>query len=296
MNRRKLKALAYAKINLSLNVSGKTESGLHLLDSVTASVNIADAVTVCERFDSQINITYNGAESRYERDSVAVAIDCLRRRFGAFGLDVAVENNLPEGGGVGGPRADAAAVIALANSLFSFDKRGFDISCAADEVGSDVPVMAVGGYCRLRGFGNRVEKLGGKKLHVVLCTGGGGVSTKECFALFDEMYPSDKYEPSDNGALVRALETGDMSAIAAQCKNALTAPAQKLNGGIKQKTDALMNAGAKAAFMTGSGSGCVGLFESQSAAQSAAQRLNAEAKNAWKAYALDTLETGIKIL
>ena len=57
VNRRKLKALAYAKINLSLNVSGKTESGLHLLDSVTASVNIADAVTVCERFDSQINIT-----------------------------------------------------------------------------------------------------------------------------------------------------------------------------------------------------------------------------------------------
>lgn len=57
-----------------------------------------------------------------------------------------------------------------------------------------------------------------------------------------------------------------------------------------------MNAGAKAAFMTGSGSGCVGLFESGEESASAAQRLSDGAKAAWKVYALETVGTGVKIL
>ena len=69
-----------------------------MLDSVTASVSLADVVTVCERFDEEVCITYNGEKSKYENDSVLKAIRSLWARFGVFGIDVSVDKRLPEGG------------------------------------------------------------------------------------------------------------------------------------------------------------------------------------------------------
>lgn len=294
MIKRKLKAFSYAKINLSLNVSGKNPDGYHLLDSVTASVNIADAVTVCARFDSAVNVTYNGRVSPYKDDTVLKAIDCLRRRFGDFGVDVAVDKKLPHGAGVGGSSADASAVIVLLEQLYGFDERGFNRACTALEVGSDVPLMAQGGFSRLKGIGGTVERLNSpSQLFAVLVTGESGISTAQCFSRFDAIHPDFTFCPSDNQKLTQALEDGDFSALCGQCGNALTEAAASIDNSITQRLKALKEAGAAASFMTGSGSGCAGLFPDFDFALDAEMRLS---KSGYSAQAIKTVSRGVKII
>lgn len=295
MKKRKLRALSYAKINLSLNVSGKNGEGMHLLDSVTASGSIADAVTVCERFDSQVNVTYGGKPSAYKNDSVKKAVVFLQKRFGNFGLDIDVEKHLPEGAGVGGSSADAAAAIVLASELFGFYEQGLDISKAAGEVGSDVPLMCRGGFCRLTGMGESVERIGaGNDLYIVLLCGDRGVSSAECFARFDALYPTCAFAPSDNDRLIAELCKGDAREIAKHCGNALTESALQMDKSIADRIAALEKTGAAKSFMTGSGSACVGIYENLPQAKYAVDVLNGQGHK--KVFALKTMPDGIVIV
>ncbi len=264
-----------------------------MLDSVTASVSLADVVTVCERFDEEVRITYDGEKSKYENDSVLKAIRSLWARFGVFGIDVAVEKRLPEGAGVGGSSADAAAVLFACNELFGFYRRGYTFK-DAEGVGSDVPVMSVGGYARIVGTGANFERFDARPLDLVLVSGG-GISTAECFSRFDEMYPSARFEPTDNDALIAALKSRDLTRIASLIGNALTKPAAKCDGIIEKRLSALKEAGALTAFMTGSGSGCVGLFENSARALLAADAIDRSGA-VGAARALTTESKGMEIL
>lgn len=107
---------------------------------------------------------------------------------------------------------------------------------------------------------------------MLLC-GGTGVSTAECFGLFDEMYENQIYTPADNDILIGALEAGDLDGIVSQCKNALYSPAVRLNPQIEKRIEALEKAGALCSFMTGSGSACLGLFTDEPLAKTAAEKL-----------------------
>ena len=54
---------AFAKANLSLNITGKNkDSGLHELDSVMLSLDAFDTVTVTERSDDKINVRFVNAD------------------------------------------------------------------------------------------------------------------------------------------------------------------------------------------------------------------------------------------
>ena len=77
--RKTVKVCARAKINLSLNISGKDPNGMHLLDSVTASVSLADAVTVHERENAKLMLKYSGRKGAYENDTVLKAVASFRK-------------------------------------------------------------------------------------------------------------------------------------------------------------------------------------------------------------------------
>ena len=79
--------------------------------------------------------------------------------------------------------------------------------------------------------------------------------------------------PLDADALARAVLRGDLSAVDALGVNALTAPALALLPEIGAAMDAMRSLGARAVFMTGSGSTVVGAFPSGGDARRAAERL-----------------------
>lgn len=293
MNRRKIKVEVSAKINLSLNITG-TQNNMHLLDSVMASVSLTDAVTVCERFDSQINIQFDAPYCIPINNTVKKATDILCAQFGQLGADIFVKKNLPLAGGLGGSSADAAAVIVAIDKLYGLSERGLDTLSAALKTGSDVPFMLSGGFARVMGTGMNVERFSSAlEFFLVLCSGDKGVNTADCYGKFDELCKNKKWEKANNDGIIAGLKLGDRDAVFKNMGNALTEPSMCLESSIAKSIELLSEQNAEKVFMTGSGSCCVGVFCSEIAANIAAENLRI--KGLWSVCA-KTLPYGIKII
>jgi 4-diphosphocytidyl-2-C-methyl-D-erythritol kinase len=269
MTRRTVKALSYAKVNLALNIEGP-EGGMHALDTVMASVDLADAVSVCERFDSKINIEYSDKSIVLGTDSGSKAAEFFKKRFGDFGADIFIEKNIPIAAGLGGSSVDAAGVIKALSILYGFNVGYGELT----PLGSDTPFVFKGGLSRLKGTGADLEFFSvSSPLYMVIVIGEGGVSTREAYIKFDEMYKDKRYCPADTGKLIAALKSGDRIAAYECMDNALTAPAMALNRDIEKSLALLASRGAEKVIMTGSGSACAGFYNSFPAAAAAEKEL-----------------------
>lgn len=293
MNRRKLKILVNGKVNLSLNILG-VQAGKHLLDTVMASVNLTDAVTVCERFDGKSSVQFDAPFAIPADNTVTRTWKILTDRFGALGADIFVEKGLPLAGGLGGSSADCAAVLLAADRLFDLSSRGLDLPSAAFAAGSDVPFQLTGGVARVRGMGEDVTPSTQKQpLHLVLAHAGEGVNTAVCYAHFDKLYPQGRYAPADNDRLLAALRSGEIEGVAEQAHNALMQPAFAVTPSVRRAYDAVRDTACTAALMSGSGCCVAGLYPDADAAAKA-QRLLAAA-GLW-AQCADTTDCGITVL
>ena len=96
---------AYAKINITLNVTG-VENGYHNLDTVVVTVDKFDKVTVTKRKDDKILLNLVGKYANYnfiqENFNAYKAALKFKEKFNTCGVTVTVERNIPEGSGMGG--------------------------------------------------------------------------------------------------------------------------------------------------------------------------------------------------
>lgn len=270
---KKIRVLVMGKINLSLNILGR-HNNMHLIDSIMQSVSIFDAITVMQRLDNKVNIKFFGSEEiDNNNNTVKKTVDILRSLFGDFGVDIVVEKNLPIAGGLGGSSADAAATLIALNKLFDFEKRGLDILSTAAKIGSDVPFMLSGGCGRVTGKGESIKKLENNlDLIMIIASKGEGVSSGKAYAKFDEIYNTYRLEVCDNDKLQNMLKAGDKNAIKL-FSNALEGASTRLQKNILSTKQALLDAGAIAVVMTGSGNSVVGYFDSDSIAKAAEKAL-----------------------
>ena len=168
MNTVKIKA--YAKINLTLDVTGVSE-GYHLLDSFVASISLYDLLVVRKRKDKLVSVTMHGMDSEGippESNNAFRAGEAFVRRFSTTGADITVYKNIPMGAGLGGSSADAAGVLSALAALYGADEEA--LGELADALGSDTRYMLRGGYARMRGRGNLISPVSGegKKLYFLL--------------------------------------------------------------------------------------------------------------------------------
>lgn len=257
---RRIRMRVAAKVNLSLNVTGRAD-GFHLLDSVFASVDVYDVVTVAGRLDDWVRVLFSDTRIDPAHNRVLDAVNMLRARFGAFGADVVVDNGIPSGGGLGSSSADAAAVLYGLDKLYDFSARGLDLSAVAAAVGSDVPFMLRGGLARVGGRGEQLTFFSGRTdKHIRLIMPDAPVSTPACFRTFDERGYGGR--AADIDGLVAALQAG--RDCTPYLGNALYPAACALNPAVRQTYDTLVRAGGTA-VMTGSGSACLGFFDTDDA-------------------------------
>lgn len=243
----KLALKVYGKLNLSLNITG-VKDGYHVIDSVVSSVSTFDTIFVSKRNDDKINFTFN-APFNVSSNTVIKAVDALKKRFGSFGADITVDKNLPLMGGMGGSSADAAGAITAISELYGFDKGSLRSVC--NEVGADVYYMLSGGYARLRGIGDEVEKIDCRHGYYVVYIIGGSTLTKDVYARYDLIGGDGEV---NNEELINALKNERTPTLG----NMLYKAARSLNKNIEACSDALKAIGLKP-NMTGSGS-CVYAF------------------------------------
>ena len=185
-----------------------------------------------------------------------------------------IDKRIPVAAGLGGGSADAAAVLRLAAGEVD------DLSALAAEIGADVPSQLVPSLALVEGAGERVERLPDPVPHaVVLLPGGGGLSTAEVFAEADRLgLGRDAAELGGLAARLRAVAGAGASplAYADLLANDLEPAARFLRPEIGDALDALREAGAPVALLTGSGPTAFGLFADLAAARDAAARLDRE--------------------
>lgn len=239
----------HAKINLSLNVCGKTDN-YHVLDTVMTSVDIADVVSVRKSRDSSFRVSFDVEGPEFSNAFKAARL--MSVRFGCGGADICIRRGIPAGGGLGGSSADAAGVMRALNLLYGLGIDDDSLAEAAVEIGSDVPYMLTGGYARLIGTGGVFESFDGPDGQIIIA-GSGTVSTKECFETFDRFDFGGI--AADNGALVERLVGGGLLSAGRFTGNALFGAASLLNPSVAE-IYGIMRAHGLDACMTGSGA-CV---------------------------------------
>jgi 4-diphosphocytidyl-2-C-methyl-D-erythritol kinase len=266
---------APAKLNLCLYLGPRRADGLHTLCSLFEPLALADAIEVSEA--SSDEVICPGVEGE---NLAARALAALRERgWDGPPLRVEIEKRTPVAAGLGGGSADAAAILRLARDpALGAAGQTPDLGEIAAELGADVPSQLVPALSLVQGAGEKVKRLPDPPPHaVVLLPGGGGLSTTDVFAEADRL-GLGRSESELEELAGRLHEAGGTGAspldYAGLLANDLEPAARSLRPNIGGALDALREAGAPFAFLSGSGPTAVGLFPSLARAKSTAAQLD----------------------
>jgi 4-diphosphocytidyl-2-C-methyl-D-erythritol kinase len=271
---------APAKLNLCLYLGARHEDGLHGLCSLFEPLALADLITLPTLTTPGVGQSRMGAERDevvcpgVEGENLAARALAALREAGWEGPPqrIEIEKRIPVAAGLGGGSADAAAVLRLAAG----EVAGLEEIALA--LGADVPSQLVPALALVRGVGERVERLPDPASHaVVLLPGGGGLSTAEVFAEADRLGLGR--EPAELDSLAEQLRVAAGAgasplSYAELLVNDLEPAARSLRPDVGDALDALREAGAPHALLTGSGPTAFGLFEDIGAARAAAVELD----------------------
>ncbi|HTM34120.1 MAG TPA: 4-(cytidine 5'-diphospho)-2-C-methyl-D-erythritol kinase [Vicinamibacterales bacterium] len=277
---------AFAKVNLDLRVLGVRADGYHDLRTIFQSLALADTVTVRLRPGSfEIQCDAPGVPTD-RRNLVWKAASLLwrtaqRRRGEPRDLCVTLDKRIPAEAGLGGGSADAAVTLIALNRLWKLGLDGAALARIGARLGADVPFFLVGGTALGLGRGDDIYPLADlPKVYVVLIKPGFGVATVEAYRWFDEEPRRPRREP-----VGRRQPPGWPDWAAVLC-NDLETPVVRHHPTIGRIRQALLDAGAVRAAMSGSGSAVYGLFERADAARRTARDL---ARPGWTVLATRTL-------
>lgn len=262
---------AYAKINLTLNITGRREDGYHTLDTVMQTVSLYDTVKVeksdvitvsCGKLSGRENIAYKAAEAFFN----AAGIN--------GGADISIRKSIPVCGGFGGGSADAAAVLRALNKLY---KTGFSdevLRKIALALGADVPFLIGGGTCLCTGIGEILQPVKpADGVFYCVCAAGSGASTRKMFAEIDKHNISG----CDSEKMIKSLADGNISGIASCLHNDFENVCRAFCPRVTETEARLLELGALGASLTGSGNGVFGVFDSQEKAEAAAKEIGKSA-------------------
>ncbi len=249
--------MAPAKVNLCLRVYGKTDSGLHNLDSIVVfcqfgdkiSISPADQDSFCERGP----FAPSSKDTTKSENLVIAARDAFRANGGVCGpITITLDKKIPVGAGLGGGSADAAATLRALNKIASTQLSKDQLFAIAATLGSDVPVCLASTPHRIKGTGDVIQPL--NEIHVgalLLVYPSVPLSTASVFKQVTPPYNRPLPEIIDHDA-VRLCGFG----------NDLEGAATKFVPEINDLLTWLRRTPTcRAAQMSGSGASCFGIFD-----------------------------------
>ena len=268
-----MNATAYAKLNLTLDILRRREDGYHDLQMVMQTISLTDTLTITPA-QGEGKMTSNLSFLPTDGTNLAQkAAAAFRRATGLGGeVDISIHKHIPVCAGMAGGSADAAAVLRAMNQLTAAGLSPLALAQIGQSVGSDVPYCVLGGTALAEGRGERLTPPPPlPPCHIVVCKPSFPVSTPQLFSRVDVRKILRR---PDTQGMLEALEQGDLSGIARRMYNVfedVLEPWKRAE--VHAIQNALLDAGALGAIMTGSGPTVFGLFEALPQAQQAARRL-----------------------
>lgn len=175
-----IKKNAHAKLNLSLDVTGKRENGYHDIKTLMVMTDLCDEMifSKSERleiipefsFDLKSNLIYK-------------AYELLKNKVGYdLPFKVEIKKKIPIAAGLAGGTSNGAACLYALNDLYNINIPRAELIEMAGGLGADFTYMMTGGSKIAKGIGDILEGVDPIELdHVLIINPGYGVSTKEVY-------------------------------------------------------------------------------------------------------------------
>jgi 4-diphosphocytidyl-2-C-methyl-D-erythritol kinase len=195
---------AYAKLNLTLDVTGRRPNGYHDIDSVMQTISLHDLVMV-ERTDCRV-FEVVGPAIEGENLVLKAARELEGRVSRALPFTIRLFKRIPMAAGLGGGSADAAAFLNAANLLYALKLTPGELIEIATAVGQDVPFLLDGGTARATGLGSTVSPLPAvpSSWRFLVVSPPVEIATRAVYEAVDGGAPSARRTPT----LIAALSTG----------------------------------------------------------------------------------------
>ena len=268
---------AYAKLNISLDVSKAREDGYHDMVMVMQTVSLCDELSITL---DQTGVVRAEADLRYiPRDDRNLAVKAAKLYFAKTGREgtgavIRMKKRIPVGAGMAGGSSDAAAVIRALSRNFGQELKKDEMMALAEQTGSDVAFCVLGGTALAEGRGEILTPLRDMPdCTIVICKPDYSISTPELFRAIDR--EKLRVHP-DTAGILEASREGNLAQICRRMYNVfedVPDRRMKIIGGIKTR---LINKGAEGAVMTGTGSAVFGIFTDENTAKKACSAMAKE--------------------
>lgn len=272
-----LKMSAYAKINLTLDVTGRLPNGYHTVRMVMDSVDLYDDVTLTQNTKGCVTLSCNRSYIPTDDRNLAVRAAQLffeQASIPCTGLHIDLVKRIPAAAGLAGGSTDAAAVLKGLDRLY---KTGYSLEKLCEmgvKLGADVPYCLHGGTMLAEGIGEKLTPIPAPPhCYIVLCKPDFSVSTPEVYA---KMNGGNLPVHPDTAGLIHAMRMGDYEGMCHRLYNVMEAVVAARHEEIGHIKDVLLSSGADGAVMSGSGPTTFGLFQKKAAAQAAYEALHRE--------------------
>ena len=263
---------ANAKINLTLDILGKRPDGFHEVAMVMQSIGLHDTLTM-EKTDGEIALSINVPWLKADEKNLAWrAAELVRQEYGLKGgVRIDLVKRIPIAAGLAGGSADAAAVLKGMNELYNLQMSEARLCELGAKLGSDIPFCLMGGTMLATGRGEVLTRLADMpETWVVLAKPRISVSTAWAYQNYDEQ-GAEKHP--DNEAIRKAIARGNRKAVAGLLCNVLESVTIKKYDVIADYKQMMLDKGAMASMMSGSGPTVFGLARNREQAEAIANVL-----------------------
>ena len=208
-----------------------------------------------------------------DKTTIFKAIVAFREATGIQeGISIQVKKLIPAGGGLGGGSSDAAAVLVALDRLFETGLSLDELIGMGESIGSDVPFFFSGGAAIVTGRGEEVDRVEARTdFSLVLVFPGFPMNTKIAYELLDKRRPLDSAESDPSRSeLLESYHSPIKDWIFHNSFETFIGDDRPI---IPDYIKRLKDNGAAFASLSGSGSTFFGVFEKESLARLAADRL-----------------------
>ena len=257
---------ANAKINLTLDILGKRADGYHEVAMVMQSVGLHDTIRL-EKAERGIALTIDRPDLAADETNLAWRAARLMMDVHSIqsGVRIDIVKRIPIAAGLAGGSADAAAVLRGLDALFGLGLSNEALCELGARIGSDVPFCIQGGTMLATGRGEVLRRLPDMPAAwVVLVKPPVAVSTAWAYQSYDA---APALVHPDNTAMLAAIAEGDLDGIGRQLGNVLETVTVKKYEEISRIRQRMLEAGALAAMMSGSGPTVFALARDEAAAR-----------------------------
>jgi 4-diphosphocytidyl-2-C-methyl-D-erythritol kinase len=276
---------SFAKVNLALAVLGKRTDGYHEIRTVFQSIEMFDELEI--RPSARLRLICPDLPSVPEEENTIwkAAAALSRAATPGCGAEMILRKHIPMGAGLGGGSGNAGAALLGLARFWQLDVSAANLRDIAASVGSDVPFFLQGGTALGIGRGEEIYPLPEiRPACLVVIHPGVHISTA---AAYQSLNLSLTSRQSAHKIQSFCGRLADGQASSAGIFNDFESSILPAYPAVQEVKDFLLQRGATAAMLSGSGSSVFGFFSDEESALAASR--DQDIRESWRVFPTKTL-------